>query len=317
MKIDAAEIVAVLFSTSRDTSLVHLREGLYGKCVGRNNVWKIINASRELVCYVKMFENERWFRREAKGREIADTLAAQFQGMISGKVIFNSQEHRAIVSEGIPGRSYADIFSSAYRIDRNLFRTSERLGYAEKAFSALINWLEVFHNSNKLRCETFYDHSTDGVRKRILFIASEIKWNETAVERAVFDFASNLNHCSCKQTGECESVFGDVCFDNFFFDGVGVGAVDFEDIGFGNSSRDWVLLDYYLRVMQSHNHYYSSARLTELIGSKIVVCGYCRKLFCLEKEMLALKRIHKSSSRLFQALNLRKYERRLVDIVCR
>jgi hypothetical protein len=138
-----------------------------------------------------------------------------------------------------------------------------------------------------------YDHSFAGITRRINQKLDQAhcgtKFGQMlGINRRLEIPKSSAKHCL---------LFGDVSMGNFFFDGNRIGAIDFEDVGFGPQIRDYEVLRYWLNRTFANFYYRTDHQLLKTIPRTIgVEAGVIRfDLHLLAYEQLVHSRSLKSA----------------------
>ena len=251
--------------------------------VGRNAVWKVLNKDNSDLFYVKFFSKDEWYERELFGRNLVEQIGKSNARCIYSRVEHTCNLERYIISNPIHGVDLSETLKQAYRIDRNPFKRMQRIKVAEKAMLNAIGFLEVLHNAPTSNQSFLYDHTLEGVAKRIEILLDRMfVWASASDRQYILDIKEKYSPTRCRCQSRKVLVFGDVTLGNFFWSDESSGAVDFEDIGIGSPSRDFVLLRYYLQKMHGNRFYFKKPSLVKLLENYDFGCKYCENTFVLE-----------------------------------
>lgn len=247
-------------ATSTGGSPIRLANGLMAYRHGRKDVWRIETPAYGTV-FVKVCRSQADFERERLGLDMAEAMAGRNDRFLAARRIQADPAHSVVVATRIAGKPVSALIRDGYRIDRNpLFRAAPRM-LARCAVCALLAWLEAFRLGKPDDPSLLHDHSYDGIALRINHKLEQQHRDST------FARALGIEGQLLPPPSQASPVlqFGDVSMENFYFDGRRIGAIDFEDIGFGIPGRDHVILRARLARALSLPYYFSDPELLAVI----------------------------------------------------
>jgi hypothetical protein len=203
--------------------------------VGRNRVWRCSRA-KEAV-FVKVTTDEGFYHRELSGIKTTQVLAAAHDWISPCELVFAEESSGVVMTKSIPGQNLAKLFRSAFRISRNPLRRAAPIAEFLAAMESMLMWLHHLHSLPLVKNDNLYDHTIQGVGKRVA-----VKLSRAA---GTCGWPADLSQLytpstSDPATSQTRLVTGDANFGNFVWDGHRIGRVDFEHFGWGSPHRDFV-----------------------------------------------------------------------------
>jgi aminoglycoside phosphotransferase len=280
-------VIEPLLSSGGETRTL-LQEDMIAERCGRNEVWRI-DAGHLGVYFAKRCSDHSDFQRQLFGLRVGMRLADENEGYLAAPVVYEDPETHVLVTKKIAGEQVSDVLKMAYRMDKNPWRQRDRWQTPRRAITSIVGWLSSLHQMEFDASLPLHDHTAGGIARRIN--------DKLELEFDGKTYAEHLGLkervCSQAVEGTAFLIFGDVSLSNFFFDGARIGAIDFEDLGVGSTSRDHAALRRRLEEAFRQPHYHSDPELLDLIpkgGSPTEV------LFDLEIHLLRFESSIKSQS---------------------
>lgn len=208
--------------------------------VGRNRVWRVEPEDpRQEDYYVKIADEEAWFRREVLGLEIARYLANRHEWIMAPEVHYTDAKIRAIVLGPIRGVSGTEMIRDAFRLDRNPLHRQEPIQRFGHALRAMVKWIGALHESPLPdRLDPLVDHRFPSVRGRVLDKLRRAL-RATSLDASTERLLAVEHLPSPEGSDAGRLICGDATLGNFYWDGQRVGRIDFEDLGVGTVGRDF------------------------------------------------------------------------------
>lgn len=266
-----------------------LPQGIVAERCGRNDVWRLIDTVSKRY-YAKVWDDEDEFRRELVGLQLANELADGRSGFTSAEIVYVSEADLLFVTAELPGDPVIDLFRNAYRIDKNPLRRKRPIATFRAALQAVLSWLSAFHELSSPSVTPIYDHSDSSIRERINTKLNTVFRGQTFGARLGIQSIP----CGFAPQDDMGLVFGDVTLGNFFFDGERIGAVDFEDIGYGAPRRDFVGLRLELNWPFEKLHYWVDREVQFLLAEKALDAS---PLWEIEMRLLRFENLLKSGNK--------------------
>lgn len=221
-----------LLSKSKKKS--HLVQGWSAQSIGRNNVWKL--DSPEHAVFFAKFPARDTLDREIVGLNLAIDLAGRDARFMAAPIETIDEDIPCIVTRAIGGTSLAELFKYAYRWDKNPLRRAAPIARVHRALSLALDWIAAWQQQQLEHLPLFEDHSPRGMYARIV-----VSWDaDLGIPPVEFGFLQD------KSDDYQTLLFGDASLGNFFYDDHRIGAIDFENIGFGNPHYDLLILRHWI-----------------------------------------------------------------------
>lgn len=248
---------------------------------GRNEVWRI-EADSIGTFFAKRHREHAEFVRELFGYTVAAEIARQTpEKFYVADVVFQDANEHVLVTRQIEGESLRTLVRNALRRDRNLlFRRSPRQSLCS-ALELLREWLTALHSVTESESVELEDHSVVGVRNRISRHLARLSMSNQADRRESAE--PTLKHDV--PPGPEGLVFSDVSLDNFFFHQGRVAAIDFEDLGWGRTERDAMVLRRSVLDAMENWKYWRDERVDRIVQ---VASGPLSRLVELELAVLRI-----------------------------
>jgi hypothetical protein len=224
-------------------------DGIHCMRVGRNDVWRVTLGGA--VLFVTYCQNDGEFHRRLAGIELTETIARDNPNIAAARLEAVIAESGVIVVQKAPGIAADRLFRLAYRIDKNPFRGRAARGRFLDALASITDFLRAMHQSLPASREHLWDHGPESVVRRVtshLDRLSQTVARLRGLRVPALPYPSNT---------VSDVVLGDVTLGNFLIDGSRVMCVDFEDLGFGEPRRDFVLLNESLKRALGQWYYWS------------------------------------------------------------
>ena len=237
--------------------------------VGRNDVWKLACHEAEHEClFAKFWASPADYDREVIGLRLAGEMAQEDATFMAADLVLADKARGVVVTRQIPGRSFAEVVKAAYRIDRNPFRRQEAIAAATEALTRILRWLQTLHQRCVSPAESLRDHSLGNICGHIEKKLELFSSRNSPIPPKLLEAAKSL-YVSLDATIDSGQptalMFGDVSFGNFFVDGMRVGAIDFEDLGYGVMGQDEFTLDWWMAEASRRWKYWQCRELRNLV----------------------------------------------------
>jgi hypothetical protein len=238
------------------------REGWTAERLGRNPVWRLTKGERTI--YAKQAYGQRHYSRELYGLKLGARLAEAHPWITAAEFLYGDSEKHIIVTGAISGSGLGAIMRSAFRIDRNPFHRAGPIAAFKEGLDLALNWLRAFH-SLPFESESFlFDHTAGNVRDRLV----------TKLERAITAGYLSIDSGTIRRlqsisiprpTAPPTLISGDASIGNFIWDGMRIGRIDFEDIGFGSPAREFAEVRADLTAVKPKPWYWSTQEPATLL----------------------------------------------------
>lgn len=256
-----ARVVSLLAAPGQ-TSTLALPDGRVAHRVGRNRVWRV-ESPRQGAHFLKICRDAADFERQTFGLRTAAALAASGPGCLAATVVAEDPARHLLVSTPIEGECLAEIFTDAFRWDRNPWARPAKVRRALDALAAVMRWLRAFHAAPVAAAPAAaYDHTAAGTWRRIAHKLDAIE-ARSGLPAGQYGWRDRTFTPPAAPVG---LVFGDATLGNFFCDGDRVGAVDFEDVGTGDGARDQATLCRIIEMAFAQPHYRRVTAALDVVG---------------------------------------------------
>ena len=225
------------------------------------------------ACFLKRYEHKEDYIREVAGIRLAQEIADNDDRFFAARILLTNDEQNVVVTSELKGESLDSIFKSAYRRDKNFFRSASPRNLAKKRLNVMLQWLgelnkRVFPADGLAR-----DHSIVSIRDRIitrldyLFSDAHVISKHDHAIGVRFSESVAADH----EGDQPERLqFGDPTFGNFIFQGDRLGVIDFEEIGPSSLSIDTLCIGYWLDRASERWQYWDCAELREICGVGLI-----------------------------------------------